>query len=143
MERLRGRLVAIAVTTLAMHVAVVTLGAVRVCWASEHTHTGVAAEDCPMHHHGAKHSSQAAHDGSHAHGTSAVPVSDDGQQLACGCANDPTSPYVGPSGMLPPPAVLSHTEAPVLVSRQAAESPDDLRFPPLAPPPRSNISARS
>jgi hypothetical protein len=141
MDRLRGRLVAIAAPTLAVLVAVVALGALRACWANEHTHAGVAAEDCPMHHHSAGHS-QATHGGHHGHGTGAVPV-DDGQRLACGCGSDPASPYVGPAGMLPPRVVVSHLEAPVLVSRPAATSPDDLHLPPLAPPPRSTFSARS
>lgn len=140
MGRLRRHLLTIAVTTLAIHMAAVASGALRVCWGSQHTHAGAASEDCPMHH---QPRAQTTHQDQHAHGNTAAPADDAGQQLTCGCSSDPSLPYVAPVGILAPTIALSYSTRPVLISMDPAESPDDARLPPLAPPPRSTSSARS
>ena len=117
MNRLRSHLVGIAVATLAIHAAGVAVGALRVCWGSEHTHAGVAAADCPMHHDAP---AQDTHYGHHAHGDAAAPANDDGQQLACGCSSDPGSPYVGPAGIVAQVLVLSHATLEDQESRASA-----------------------
>ena len=49
LRRIRGHSGRAATSVLALYLAVVTLGALRVCWIG-HTHNGLAAPDCPMHH---------------------------------------------------------------------------------------------
>lgn len=132
---------AIALITLMLHAGVVTLGCLRVCWGTEHRHAGGAAEDCPMHHHGPVQSRQ--DNNHHAHNNAVVPPNDEGQQLVCGCSSDPTSPYVGPVGILVPTVVLSYFTPLVMVSSHRFDSPDEFWFPPLAPPPRLPFSALS
>jgi hypothetical protein len=140
MRQLRRGMFAIALITLMLHAGVVTLGCLRVCWGTEHRHASGAAEDCPMHHHAPVQSTQHDH---HGHGNAAAPPDNEGPQLVCGCSSDPTSPYVGPAGILAPTVSLSYSASLLVASSHRYDSPDHFRFPPLAPPPRSPFAALS
>lgn len=136
----RPRLFTLAVITLTLHVGVVTLGALRVCWGTEHRHVGAAVEDCAMHHRAGSASGRHAH---HGHGSPVTPTDDDGERVSCRCSDDGGSPYVGPAGIVGPVLSLSYVPLPSLPIVQAKQIAADLRLPPLAPPPRSTFSSRS
>jgi len=121
---------------LALYLAVVTLGALRVCWIG-HTHNGLAAPDCPMHHDVPAGPGASAH---HHHGE-AGPASGAGTRITCRCSGDLSSIDVGPIALLPPhdpmfPAGHAWIAAPAY----ASAVPDPL-LTTLSPPPRSVFSA--
>lgn len=140
MSSYRSHLLAVAVITLVFHVSVVSLGALRACWGSEHTHAGVPVDDCAMHHRADSASGEHAH---HMHGSPATQTDEDRERISCRCSNDGGSPYVGPSWIVGPVLSLSYIARPRLLIAQDKQVAADLRFPPLAPPPRSTFSSRS
>src|SRR5688500_11990440 len=95
MSRFRRHVLALAVVTMSMQIAVVTLGSLRGCWGNEHRHVGAAAPDCAMHHHSSAPSQEHGH---HGHGSANPPS--ERSQVACNCANDSGSPYVAPNAVV-------------------------------------------
>src|SRR5688500_6944648 len=71
MNVLRRHLIAIALTTVSVHMGTLTAGALRVCWGHEHRHAGNAAPDCVMQHHS---SAPAQVHGHHGHGSANPPI---------------------------------------------------------------------
>lgn len=140
MRSIRGQLVAVALATLAIHMLVVTLGALRVCWGVEHTHAGAAAADCPMHHHA---NSQPAQHAYHSHGSDASATSDAAERVRCGCSNDPSSLYVGPTAIIPVPTPASPSMQVMMLAPESEPSPSELCLSSPSPPPRSTISQLS
>lgn len=134
MRHIRQTLFVVGVATLAVHAAVVTLGALRVCWGVEHAHADAAAQDCPMHHHAVSHASQPAH---HDHASSASEPKNDSARITCDCSNDPPSIYLGATALVPAPVQMAPSMPIVTLARQSEPSLAELWFPPFSPPPRS------
>jgi hypothetical protein len=132
MERFRQRLFATTLTTLLLYSGTVGLGALRVCWGTRHLHSGVAADDCPMHHHAG---SQPAHHGHHGHESGTATSNGDNKQISCGCSSDPTSPYVGPTGIVVSAVSVAHVESHVVVIAGGQESGTDHSRRHRVPPP--------
>ena len=111
---------------------VVALGTAQVCVDRQHTHAGLAAPDCAMHHeHGGRSASGHAHYGHNA----ASPQSTD-VQISCRCSTDVPATLLGESGIVESPVVASVSLHVVLLARPPAESFPAHVNPPSSPPPR-------
>jgi hypothetical protein len=132
MRRIHRHLGPVTFAVVALYAAVVTVGALRGCWGTEHTHAGAAAPECPMHHTHPAHAPQFAH---HDHGGS----HEDGSRMVCRCSNDPTTPYLIPSAIVArPPSILPAIQT-VMLPPEGRLSYTDARFSPPAPPPRATL----
>jgi hypothetical protein len=136
MGRLRRQLGIVTVAVAILQTAIVTFGALRPCWSTEHTHAGTTAPECPMHHHQPAHAPQA---GQHHHGGS----TEDGARVTCRCSNDPATPYLGPSAIVVQPPSMLPTIQIAALPAEGRLFRTDVRFSPPAPPPRSTFSSNS
>src|SRR5688572_16867702 len=103
-ERRRHLLAATWVILCAQTLAF-ALGTAQVCWEGEHTHAGVAAPECAMHHHtGSDASSTHHHAGanaqlmphhSHGHTSASGGAVDDSPRMTCTCSDDVTAMFLG------------------------------------------------
>jgi hypothetical protein len=100
MAPLRQRLLAWAV--LSSHALVLALGTALMCAGREHTHGGIAAPDCAMHHR-ASAPADGADRHHHAHHDHA-PATDEGstgqQRIRCRCSADVLAAYLGEAAVL-------------------------------------------
>jgi hypothetical protein len=135
MSGFRRHLSAIAVVTMSMQLAIVTLGSLRVCWGSEHRHAGAAAPECAMHHHS---SAPAQEHGHHGQGSTNPPM--EGAKVTCNCANDPGALYVGPSAVVVGRVSFAAPTAVDTVIRETGQSVPEIELTPLSPPPRTAFS---
>jgi hypothetical protein len=133
MELVRRRVCAIALATLSIQRAVLALGAARLCVKGEHTHGGVPAPECPMHHHT---DSQPIQHALHVHGSGASAASDDSPRVTCRCSSDPLSIYLGSTGIMPVPVPVSPAIQIMMLAPQNDPSLPELWVTPLSPPPR-------
>lgn len=149
MRLVRRRLVAVAIATLSVQPLLLALGAARMCWGVEHTHHGVAAPDCPMHHVPDRHpvtddARTYAHHGHATAGAGAAERREVGQgRVECRCPDEVLAMYAGPGAITP--ALVSIFPSPrfVVLTRITILSVADLWFPPPFPPPRAAFSKLS
>jgi hypothetical protein len=136
MTALRRRLFAVTWTILSVHALGVVLGAADVCRDREHTHGGVAAPDCPMHHRADTDAPQDHHHAHHINASSSDGASSSSAQLSCHCPGDASTILLGQLAVLQLP--VSHTPLLQAVVLAAFCEPNvaDLLFSPLSPPPR-------
>jgi hypothetical protein len=119
---------------LSAQVLVLALGTAQLCLEREHTHGGIAAPDCPMHHQsaGASDASEHAH---HSHSTASdVPTGD--EQITCHCSGDLSLMYLGPVGVFEFASAPSPFVEGALLDSPSATSAADRYFSPPSPPPR-------
>jgi hypothetical protein len=137
--RTRGRRSHIlTVAVLALQVSVSALGTIGVCVDRPHTHGGVPAPDCLMHH--SQPDSTAADTSSHGHHQHDENSAADTPRLACSCSSDPltlmtTEIAVAPLGVS---AVMPDLAVPSAPER--TDSAPDVRLVPLSPPPKPSIA---
>src|SRR5688500_4138212 len=106
----RRRLFVTSWATLSAQVLILALGTAQVCADREHTHGGIAAPDCRMHH-----QSGSAHDvAEHAHHGHASDAATDRAQIKCRCASDLLPTYLGQLAVLEPPLWSPLIEAALL-----------------------------
>jgi len=138
--RTRGwRWYAVAVALLAVQVSVSALGTIGMCVDRPHTHGGVPAPDCLMHHSQQPATPPDASHHNHQHHPDNS-SSTDTARLACSCSSDlltllTTEIAVVPGGIgiaLP----LLATTSPLEPSTPAP----DVRPAPLSPPPKPSLS---
>ena len=111
---------------------VVALGTAQVCVDRQHTHAGLAAPDCAMHH---QHAGGSASGHAHHGHNGASPQSTD-VQISCRCSIDVPATLLGESGIVESPVVASPSLHVVLLARPPAESFPEHVNPPSSPPPR-------
>ena len=117
--------------TLSVQVLVLALGTAQVCADREHTHGGVAAPDCRMHHQpGSSH-----HVSEHAHNGHTSDTEPGDAQISCRCANDLLPTYLGQVAVLELPAQSPSFEVGVL-DAPGGDFTVDHSFSPPSPPPR-------
>jgi hypothetical protein len=126
-----------ALVTIAVQLTLTTAGTPIACANTPHTHNGLPAPDCPMHHAPDTASSMPAGHEHHHHSGSQT---DDGAQLACGCSSDlPAFRIVGGAVVSTPVSVAQPASTEVTVS--VATTPPLERFnSPLTPPPRLSFT---
>ena len=135
-RRLNG---ATAVITLALQVCTAAVGAVRMCAETVHTHGGVQAPECPMHH---RQPAAPVSDPDHQHHADAADHAGSGSssRVGCRCPSETKVLPIGDIGMVSDrffvrvPTPLLSAVAPV------ARTTFDLQTPPLSPPPRTTLS---
>lgn len=126
-----------AAIAMSFQLVMMSVGALSACIDRPHTHGGVAAPDCAMHHQSqpdpdglpAHHQHHGAH-----HGTNPAPAPE-GVQIGCRCSSDLMSYLVGDAAPLPDVvSVLTESSAPAIVS--SAHTTIDFAPVPTSPPPR-------
>jgi hypothetical protein len=114
-------------------------GALSACVDRPHTHGGIAAPDCAMHHQQPQPDPEGMpahhqHHGTH-HATNSAPASNE-VQMRCACPSDLMSYLVGDAAALPDTvAATARSSVPAIVS--FAHTPIDFTLAPTSPPPRS------
>jgi hypothetical protein len=136
MTALRRHLFGVTWTILSVHALFVVLGAADVCRDREHTHGGVAAPDCPMHHRVDSDADQGHHHAHHIDASSSDGASSGSAQLSCHCPGDAPTIVLGQLAVLQLP--VSHRPLLQAVVLAAFSEPNvaDLLFSPPSPPPR-------
>jgi hypothetical protein len=137
--RTRGwRCYAVAVALLAVQVSVSALGTIGMCVDRPHTHGGVPAPDCLMHHQQPVGSPpDAAHHGHHHHDNSSSP---DTARLTCTCSADPLTLLTTDIAVIPGGIGI---ELPLFVTtslRERTTPAPHMRRAPLSPPPKPSFS---
>lgn len=132
----RSYLVTVAV--LALQVGVSVLGTVGVCLDRPHTHGGLPAPDCLMHH--AQSESTAPEPSSHGHHHQHESTTPDTARLACSCSSDPLTFVTAEIAVVPLAVSLVTSDLVVTSSPEQTQSAPDVRLAPLSPPPRPALS---
>ena len=133
----RSHLVPLAV--LALQVSVSVLGTVSMCVDRPHTHGGMPAPDCLMHH--SQPDGTAPGSSSHGHHHEGdKSTSPDIARLVCSCSSDALTLLTPGIAVIPTgiPIGLPDAAAPDLHER--VQSAPDVRLSPLSPPPRPTFS---
>jgi hypothetical protein len=136
MARFQRRLFVTAWVTLSVQALVLALGALHVCWNGEHTHGGVAALDCPMHHQGSRQPDGSADHHHHGHSATADVSEGAGPQISCRCSNDLRSIVLGQVAIVEVQLSASPLTEGALLNPAADRSVVDEHFSPPFPPPR-------
>ncbi len=133
-----------AAIAMSFQLVMVSVGALSACVDRPHTHGGVAAPDCAMHHQQsqpdpdgmpAHHQHHGAHHGMSAHHETNPAPAPEGVQIGCRCASDLMSYLVSDAAALPDAASTpSHGSVPAVVS--FALTTIDFAIVPTSPPPR-------
>jgi hypothetical protein len=129
----------LTVAVLALQVSVSVLGTIGVCVDRPHTHGGVPAPDCLMHH--AQPESTAPETSSngnhHQHEESSAA---DTARLACSCSSDPLTLVSTEIAVVPIDTSDVTSDLVVLSSPELTQSAPDVRLVPLSPPPKPSIA---
>src|SRR5688572_23100934 len=136
MTALRRHLLAATWVILSTQTLAMGLGTAQACWAGEHTHGGVPAPDCSMHHQAGPGAQSMQHHSHDAHATPSEPASDSGQRMTCRCSNDAIPMYLGQTAILQVPAPWSPGVQAVMVDAASDPFAVDHLFSPPSPPPR-------
>jgi hypothetical protein len=126
------------VAALALQVSVSILGTVGMCVDRPHTHGGVPAPDCLMHH--SQPDSTEPDVSSQGHHHRHESTSQDAPRLVCSCSSDPLTLITTEIAVIPIGTSVVTPDLVVLSSREPAQSAPDVRLAPLSPPPRPALS---
>jgi hypothetical protein len=129
----------VAAVTLSVQLAVAVLGTVGMCLERPHTHGGVPAPDCPMHHRQPDDAAVEPADHHHHHGSTA-PSSDSDTRIGCRCASDVLSLMLATVAVVSDPAPLVVPATRPLRPSVVDERMIDAHVSPLSPPPRPTLS---
>jgi hypothetical protein len=134
----RRFIVATAVITSMLQLAVTTVAMIGVCMERPHTHGGRAAPECAAH---LQQSPPPVSGNPHAHHADAshetVP---DTSRMTCRCSADPLSFLAGDIGVIPD-RISARVPSPARSTIAAFTSDaSDVRIPPFSPPPRPILS---
>jgi hypothetical protein len=126
---------AAATLALAVQLAAAALGTVGMCLDRPHTHAGVPAPDCPMHH---QQQGEAAVDPSHHHHHGSQSTS--GAAVGCSCSADALLFLLTTPAVIAQPPVLDAPHVATAPSLFLTERVRGMRVAPLSPPPRPVLS---
>jgi len=129
---LRRRLLVTSWVVVSTQSLVVALGTAQMCADPEHTHAGVAAPDCAMHH---QHGPAPVLGDPH-HGHTGPSQADTDIRIGCRCSTDMPPTFLGENGMIERPLVTSPSMQVLLLSLPSVEPSPDHVVPPSSPPPR-------
>ena len=136
MIALRRHLFGVTWAILSVHVSVGVLGAALLCSEREHTHGGVVAPDCPMHHTTNADGQPLDH---HAHHSAMTPSDADGSaaaRVSCRCSGDLLTLFIGQLAVLHPPVSHAPFMQAVLFGPLSKPNALDRWVSPPSPPPR-------
>jgi hypothetical protein len=128
----------LTIAVLALQVSVSVLGTVGMCLDRPHTHGGLPAPDCLMHH--AQSESTAPEPSSHAHHHQHESTAPDTARIACSCASDPLAFVTSEIAVVPLVMSVATSDLVVISSPEQSQSAPDVRLAPLSPPPRPALS---
>ena len=128
----------LTIAVLALQVSVSVLGTVGMCLDRPHTHGGLPAPDCLMHH--AQSESTAPESSSHAHHHQHESTAPDTARIACSCASDPLAFVTSEIAVVPLVISVVTSDLVVMSSPERSQSAPDMRLAPLSPPPRPALS---
>ena len=128
----------LTIAVLALQVSVSVLGTVGMCLDRPHTHGGLPAPDCLMHH--AQSESTAPEPSSHAHHHQHESTAPDAARIACSCASDPLAFVTSEIAVVPLVMSVATSDLVVISSPEQSQSAPDVRLAPLSPPPRPALS---
>jgi hypothetical protein len=133
----RSYLVAVAV--LALQLSVSVLGTAGMCVDRPHTHGGVPAPDCLMHHSQPDGTAPdtSSHGHHHQHGESTAPET---ARLACSCSSDPITLLTTEIAVVPAGISVALPEAATSDLLERGQSALDVRRVPLSPPPKPSFA---
>jgi hypothetical protein len=129
---------ATAVVTLSLQLIVTALSAVSLCLDRPHTHGGLPAQDCPMHH---QHQPAAIAEANHQHHAGAhQDATPDASRIGCRCSSDTLLFLISDLGVFPERVLVRVPTSTGLLVTAFKTATLDLRIPPLSPPPRPSLS---
>jgi hypothetical protein len=132
----RRHLAAVTWLILSAQTLVLALGTARVCWEGNHTHGGVPAPHCAMHHQTGS-DAPSMHHGSHDHhATASETVADSGASMTCRCSNDVIPLDFGQTAFVLVSASWTAVLSVAILDRQSDPPVVDVLFSPPSPPPR-------
>ncbi len=132
----RSFLVTIAV--LALQVSVSLLGTIGMCVDRPHTHGGVPAPDCVMHH--SQESTApgtSSHGHHHQHDKGTVPET---ARLVCSCSSDPITLLTAEIAVIPASIPVGLPVVATSALHERVHSAPEVRLAPLSPPPKPSLS---
>jgi hypothetical protein len=136
MTPVRRHLAVVTWTILSLHALGVPLGVAQACREREHTHGGVAADDCPMHHRMELDAQRVSLHSHHGHASSSDAHDSRGARLSCHCPGDASPIFLGQVGVPQAPTTSApFIEAVVLDALTGPLAADRSSSPP-SPPPR-------
>jgi hypothetical protein len=129
----------LTVAVLALQVSMSARGTIGMCVDRPHTHGGVPAPDCLMHHSQPNSTAPdtSSHDHHHQHDESSAP---DTARLACSCSSDPLTLMTTEIAVVPLGVSAVTPDLVVPSSPQHTDSAPDVRLVPLSPPPKPTIA---
>jgi hypothetical protein len=121
-----------------LQLGMTTVAMIGVCMARPHTHGGRAAPECATH---LQQSPRPVSENPHAHHAEALhETGPDTRRMTCRCSSDPLSFLVGDVGVIPD-RIAARFLSPARSTIAAFTSgTNDVRIPPLSPPPRAILS---
>ena len=132
----RSRFLVIA--ALALQVSGSVLGTIGMCVDRPHTHGGIPAPDCLMHH-GETDANEPGtpHHGSHHEHQSTSP---DTARIACSCSADPITLLTAAIAVVTSPVSVGVPNLVTTLALRVPPSVPDVRPAPLSPPPRRSLA---
>ena len=125
------------VAALALQVSVSILGTVGMCVDRPHTHGGVPAPDCLMHH---SQPDSTEPDASHGHHHQHESTSQDAARLACSCSSDPLTLLTTEIAVIPAGISIGLPDVAAPALHDRVQSAPDVRLVPLSPPPKPALA---
>ena len=129
----RRLLTVAALVTMAVQLTLAAAGTLIACANTPHTHNGLPAPDCPMHHApDAAPSVPAGHEHHHQSGAQ----TDDGGRLTCGCSSDIPAFVVVGNALIPASTPVAQPASREVATMVATTTTLERFSPPLTQPPR-------
>jgi hypothetical protein len=129
----------ITVAALVLQVSVSMLGTIGMCVDRPHTHGGIPAPDCPMHHAqpDSTEPDASTHSHHHEHDESSAPET---ARLACSCASDLLTLLTTEIAVIPAGISLGLPDVAAPARHERVRSAPDVRLVPLSPPPKPALA---
>ena len=133
----RSPLITVAVLALQMSLSV--LGTIGMCVDRPHTHGGVPAPDCLMHHSQPDGTSpETSSHGHHGHHDEGTPQ--DTPRLTCSCSGDLLTLLTTEGAVVPFGISIGPLDVAAPALHERVQSAPDVRLVPLAPPPKPALA---
>jgi hypothetical protein len=128
----------VTVVVLALQLSVSVLGTVGMCVDRPHTHGGLPAPDCLMHHSQPDSTEPGA--SSHGHHHQHEGALPDTARLACSCSSDPITLLTTEIAVIPAGVSIGLPDVAASGSHERVQSAPDVRLVPLSPPPKPTLA---
>jgi hypothetical protein len=136
MAALRRHLFAVTWTILSVHILCAAVGATAACLDGQHTHSGEAAPDCPMHHGTPTNAPIESHHSHHGDASAFDGAGAATERLSCRCAGDVPMIFLGQPALFQWPASSTPVIEAVVLDVVSETLITDPLFSPPSPPPR-------